>query len=118
MFLANHDRDLETALSEAETTYKTFRNIKVEDTLAWCYYKLGNFKKARLMIERAMKFHTPDPHMYFHRGMIYLKLGDAATAAAHLKTALSLNPDFHPVDAPLAKEALAGIDAVQKKAQK
>ena len=117
MFLAKHDRELKVALKEAEKAYETYKNIRTEEALAWCHYKLGNHKEARRMIVRATKWNTSEPSLFFHRGMIDAKLGENATAIADLNGALSLNPNFDPLDADLAKRTLREItpQAVTKK---
>lgn len=109
MFLAKHDRDLEEALKEAEKAYEIYKNINVEDTLAWCHYKLADYTSARRMIERATKWNTSEPGLYFHRGMIYAKLGESRKAAVDLNQALALNPEFDPLDADLARRTLEEI---------
>lgn len=117
MFLAKHDRELRVALKEAEQAYETYKNIRTEEALAWCHYKLGNHKAARLMILRATKWNTREPSLFFHRGMIYAKLGENEKAIADLNEALYLNPNFDPLDADLARRTLAEISpkAVTKK---
>ena len=111
MFLAEHGSDPDEAVKEAEKAYETYKNIRVEDALAWCYYRKGDYKKARLLIERALKWKTREPSLYYHRGMIHMKLGDTAKAADDLKEALALNPIFDPIHADLATKALAEISA-------
>lgn len=111
LFLADHDMDLSDALKEAEKAYETYKNIRVEDTLAWALYKAGEYKRARLMIERALKWNTREPSLFYHRGMIYLKLGDSKKAADDLDEALALNPRFDPIHAELATKALAEISS-------
>lgn len=106
LFLADHDLDLDSALKEAEKSYETYKNVLVEDSLAWCFYKEGDFKKARLMIERAMKWNTREPMLHYHRGMIWMKLGDKETAANSLEEALALNPKFDPIHADIARKTL------------
>ncbi len=115
LFMANHGIDPAEALKEAEKAYVTYKNIRVEDTLAWCHYKSGDYRKARLMIERAMRWKTQDPSLYFHRGMIYAALKDNAKAVSYLRNALALNPAFDPIDAPLAQEKIDSIEAARKK---
>jgi hypothetical protein len=43
--------------------------------------------------------------------MIHAKLGDRATAQRQLAQALSLNPAFDPIDAPIAAATLAELGA-------
>lgn len=109
MFLAEHGGDIKQATTEAETVYQTFKNIRVEETLAWCYYKAGDFKKARLMIERAMKWGTSDAGLMFRAGMIYHGSGDQVKSRDMLAKAISLNPKFHPIHAKTATETLKAL---------
>jgi tetratricopeptide (TPR) repeat protein len=111
-FLADLDRRLPEALAIAERAYRRRPNVFVADTLAWTYYKNGRYADARRMIVKALAHRTPDASMLFHAGMIYAKLGDRATAQRHLAHALSLNPAFSPVDAPIATATLGELGAV------
>jgi len=43
---------------------------------------------------------------YYHRGMIELALGNQADARIALTRALSINPHFNPLAAPIAVAAL------------
>jgi tetratricopeptide (TPR) repeat protein len=110
-FYADHDRNLPTALREAEAAYKTYKNVFVADTLAWCYYKNGRQGDARRTIRQALRWHTPDAGILFHAGMIHAAAGDKPGAQKYLYQALSLNPNFHPVQAGVAAETLRGLGA-------
>ncbi|MGD1974867.1 MAG: tetratricopeptide repeat protein [Desulfobacterales bacterium] len=110
-FYADHDMQLSAALAEAQKAYQKYKNIFVADTLAWCYYKNGRYQSARNVIEKVLRFQTPDPHIWFHAGMIYAKLGEQALARKHLKQALGLNSNFHPVYATVAKDTLKQLVA-------
>jgi len=108
-YLADHDRDLDEALRHAEGAYRTFKNIHVTDTLAWCYYKKGRYADAQKTIRKALKWKTPDATLLFHAGMIHAKLGDLPAARKFLYQAMSLNPNFHPTFATQAAETLASL---------
>jgi tetratricopeptide (TPR) repeat protein len=110
-FLADHDRDLASALREAEDAWGTFKNVGVTDTLAWCYYKNGRHQEARQTILKAMRWRTPDASILFHAGMIYALLGDRPAAQKYLYQALNLNPQFHPIQAKVAAEKLRELGA-------
>jgi tetratricopeptide (TPR) repeat protein len=105
-FYADHDRNLSEALAIAEDEYEQRPNLFAADTLAWCYYKNGRYDDARRMIQRALSRQTPEATFHFHAGMIHARLGDRPAARQHLYQALSLNPHFHPVDAPAAADML------------
>ena len=83
LFRANHDRELPEALADAQEEYKTRKNVYAADALAWCLYKTGHYPEAAAM-----------------------KQGDRKAARAYLSQAIALNPNFSPVDAPLAAAAL------------
>jgi tetratricopeptide (TPR) repeat protein len=108
-FLADRERRLDESLKIAELEFKRRPNVFVADALAWSYYKHGRYADARRAITKALAQRTPDASFYFHAGMIYAKLGDRATAQRHLGHALSLNPTFDPIDAPIATTTLAEL---------
>jgi tetratricopeptide (TPR) repeat protein len=110
-FYADHDRNLTQALEEAETVYQTRKNVFVADTLAWCYYKNGRYEEAGKTIRKALSQQTPDANILFHAGMIYARLGDRPEAEKYLYQALSLNPNFHLIYAPVAADALKQLGA-------
>ncbi len=106
LFMTEQGMDAEKALHEAEHAYEAFPNLKAADALAWCAYRSGDLPLARRMIRRALKWNTEEPGMLFHAGMIESKAGKVSTARRHLAHALSLNPEFDPVDADLARAEL------------
>jgi len=108
-FLADRGRRLEESLTIAELEFKRRPNVFVADALAWSYYKSGRYADARRAITKALAQRTPDAGIFFHAGMIYAKLGDRPTAQRHLGQALSLNPAFDPIDAPIAAATLAEL---------
>jgi tetratricopeptide (TPR) repeat protein len=110
-FLADRDRRLGEALAIAEREFKHRPNVFVADTLAWTYYKNGRYTDARRVVAKALAQRTPDAGLLFHAGMIHAKLGDRATAQRQLAQALSLNPAFDPIDAPIAAATLAELGA-------
>jgi Flp pilus assembly protein TadD len=56
-----------------------------------------------------MAMGTPDARLWFHAGMISAALGDDERARDELSRALSLHPNFDPLLAPVAAEALADL---------
>jgi Flp pilus assembly protein TadD len=85
--------------------------VFVADALAWTYYKNGRYSDARRVVAKALAQRTPDASLLFHAGMIHAKLGDRVTAQRQLAQALSLNPAFDPIDAPIAVATLAELGA-------
>jgi len=111
LFRANHDRDLPEALADAQVEYKTRRNVYAADALAWCLYKSGRYPEAAAMSRAARAEKTPEAEFLYHAGMIALKQRDRKAARVYLRQALALNPDFSPIDAPLAAAALRELNA-------
>jgi tetratricopeptide (TPR) repeat protein len=116
-FYADHDRNLDDALREAELAHREFPNVFVADTLAWCFYKNGRYDEARQTIHAALKWKTPDANILFHAGMIYARLGDRPAAQSYLYRALSLNPRFHIQNAEVAAQTLAALSVRPEKTQ-
>lgn len=106
LFQANHGRDLPEALRAAREEYRTRRNVYAADALAWCLYKNGRYQEAAALSRAALGRHTPEADFLFHAGMIAAKLPDRAASRAYLGRALRLNPNFSPLDAPVAVAAL------------
>ena len=105
-FDADHDRDIPEAVRIEETEYKTRPNVYVADTLAWCYYKAGRYKEAQAMSVKAMARNTPEAAFAFHAGMIAVKQHQIIPAKKNLSDALSLNPNFSLLYAPVAADTL------------
>jgi tetratricopeptide (TPR) repeat protein len=110
-FLADLDRRLPEALAIAQAEYRRRPNVFAADTLAWAYYKNGRYADAKRAVAKALAQRTPDASFLFHAGMIHAKLGDRVTAQRYLAQALSLNPSFNPLDAPVAEATLADLGA-------
>jgi len=110
-FYADHDIHLDEAVKLAEEEFALRPNVFAADTLAWTYYKAGRYDDAKKTIAKALRHRTPDANILFHAGMIYAKTGDREAAKKHLYQALSLNPNFDPVHAPIAAEALKSLGA-------
>ena len=122
-FYADHDRKPVEALRLAEQHTLT-RNVLEADTLAWVYFKNGDQPRAIEAIKRALSRGTTDAEMHFHAGMIAAAAGDRVSAQQHLQQALSYNPQFSVLLAPVALKTLdqlgsakAAVNAVPEKAE-
>jgi Flp pilus assembly protein TadD len=109
--LADLDRRLPEALSIAQAEYTRRPSVFAADALAWASYKNGRYAEAQRAIAKALAQRTPDASFLFHAGMIHAKLGDRVSAQRYLAQALSLNPSFNPLDAPVAEATLADLGA-------
>jgi tetratricopeptide (TPR) repeat protein len=89
------------------------KNVFDADTLAWCYYKNGEYDRAKAAIGRALRLKTPDARILFHAGMIHAKLGESGPARKYLNNALSLNPHFSLTEAEVAAATLKRLGGGQ-----
>ena len=104
-FYADHDRNLPAAIRLAEQAGET-KNVQEADILAWVYLKHGDTAKAVAAMKRALRQNTPDAELRYHAGMIAAAAGDQTSAQKHLQAALSFNPRFHVLQAPIAVKTL------------
>jgi tetratricopeptide (TPR) repeat protein len=111
MFYANHDRNVDQALELAARELEVRKDIYGYDALAWALYKNGRYQEAAEAILQAMSLGTRDGMLYYHAGMIYMALGDYRQAQAMLTEALSINPEFDPLQSRLAGETLQELVA-------
>lgn len=105
-FYADHDRNLAEALRLAEEEYRTRKNVYAADTLAWCALKNGKLDLAAKAIREAISRKTPEALFHFHEGMILEAAGDTGAARVAFYKALSINPNFDPVQAPIARHKI------------
>lgn len=94
MFCAENNLKPDKALELAEKDFGIRQDIYAYDTLSWTHYKNGNFQKASGLIEKALQYETQDAKLYYHAGMINLKLRNIAKAEKYLRTAKKINPEF------------------------
>ena len=101
------------ALSAAQAQIDQRNSLHVEDAYAWALHASGRDAEALLHAVSADRLGMKNALFAYHRGMIEKSLGRDAEALASLQRALTINPYFSPVQAPVAKAALAEL---QKKA--
>jgi tetratricopeptide (TPR) repeat protein len=110
-FYADHDVKLGDALALAQKELEIRQDIYAHDILAWALYKNGQPAQALAPITAALNLGTKDAKLHFHAGMIYQALGKTDLAREHLRRALTLNPHFSLLQAPMAQRALKTLDA-------
>ena len=89
MGVNNYEKALEYALLEYD---RRPANIEVNETVAIVYYAKGDYAKASLYLETALKTNCKNPELLCHAGLIYAKSGDNTKAKTFLKEALNNNP--------------------------
>ena len=106
LFYADHDRKAEEAYSCYQKEYAIRRDIYGADTVAWTALKAGKIVEAQAAMQEALRLETRDARLFYHAGMIAEVAGDRARAREYLTRALTLSPEFDPLQATLARKAL------------
>ncbi len=106
IFYADHDLRSAEAYRLALREYRLRRDIYGADALAWAALKAGKVSEAQAASDEALRLGTQDASLLYHAGMIARAAGKRRTAHAYLKRALTLNPQFDPLQAKYARQAL------------
>ena len=106
LFYADHDLKPETAYANASSEYALRRDIYGSDTLAWTALKAGHVAEAQTAIKEALHLGTKDARLFYHAGMIARAAGDQSSTREYLNRALTLSPQFDPLQAALARKVL------------
>lgn len=99
-------RDPERAVQLAELDLAQRQDAGAHDTIAWALHAAGRSAEAQPHIEAALANGLRDARVLYHAAAIAHANGDDVTARMQLAEALSINPQFHPVEGPAA-QALA-----------
>jgi tetratricopeptide (TPR) repeat protein len=110
-FLADRGEDLDEAVRLAETEHGHHRTAMAADTYAWALHRAGRSAEAAKVIRAALQRRVSDPSILYHAGMIEEAVGNAQDARRHLYAALSREPRFNPLHAPLAQTALTRLSS-------
>lgn len=103
-------KDNENALKHALIEYdRRPENIDVNQTVAWVYYKMGDFQKATNYIDTALKTSCKNPTLLCQAGLIYLQGGKEAKAKELLTGGLKGNPGIDPGLKDESEKALKGL---------
>jgi tetratricopeptide (TPR) repeat protein len=108
LFYADHG-DPHVALQNAEKGIATRPFVVMYDAYAWALHRNGRDSEALAAIDTAMASGMKSALFHFHKGMIERSLGNLADARVELRRALDINPQFNPLDVPVAKAALADM---------
>jgi len=116
LFLADHDLDSQQAYSLAAQEYAVRCDIYGADALAWTALKAGRLAEAQFAIKDVLHLGTQDAKLFYHAGMIAHASGDETSAREYLHRALSLSPQFDPLQAPIARKTLMSMDGQSRAA--
>lgn len=106
LFYADHDMKAGEAYASAAREYEARQDIYGADALAWTALKAGKIDEAQAAIKNALKLSTRDAKLFYHAGMIARAAGDKDASRDYLQRALTLNPQFDPWQAVIARRAL------------
>jgi Tfp pilus assembly protein PilF len=89
--------DLDKALEHAKIEYaRRPDNIDVNETLAWVYYKRGEYAEAQKYMQVARRTHSQNPVLLCRAGLILSKTGQAAEGRALIEKAVKVAPYLNP----------------------
>lgn len=112
-FYSGHDLHVKEALRLALAELESRKDIYGYDAAAWAYYRNGKFTEAQSLMDQAMALGTRDAQLYYHAGMIALKLKNEAQARNYLEGALTINPHFSVLYAGEAHRTLQELQTAQ-----
>ncbi len=105
-YYADHGLRPEEAVALARSARAERPSIDGDDTLAWALQRAGRCREALPYSARALRLGTLDATKLFHRAMIERCLGNDRSASRFFRRALELNPQFSPIWAAVAREAV------------
>jgi tetratricopeptide (TPR) repeat protein len=109
-YYADHDVKVDEALRLTTAELAVRKDVYGYDAQAWALYKNGRFEEAKAAADHALSQHTPDAKIWYHTGLIDQALGHADAARTELRRALTISPNFDPLQAPKARAALAALE--------
>ncbi|WP_405810431.1 tetratricopeptide repeat protein [Streptomyces sp. NBC_01520] len=111
LFEADHG-DPEAAVELMRTEWSALRRSSaVSDALGWALHRAGRSEEGLQYAERAVETGVRNASYAYHLGMIESALGQGGPARGDLEESLRTNPEFSPLAAPLAQEALDALGA-------
>ncbi|MBT2366970.1 hypothetical protein J7E88_17045 [Streptomyces sp. ISL-10] len=85
------------------------RSVYVADAMGWALYRAGRAEDALPFAKLATGQGQRSALFAYHRGAIERELGAYGPARRHIEEALQTNPQFSPLHAPMAREALDAL---------
>ena len=110
LFYADHELKPDDAYQNAAREYEQRHDLYGADAVAWTALKSGRLPEAQQSIKEALKLGTRDARIMYHAGMIARAAGDKASARKYLESALKLNPQFDPLQSPIAEASLKELN--------
>jgi len=82
------------------------KNSSYLDTFGWIYFRLGNYKKAKINIEEAVKVENKNATLLDHLGDVHFKLGEKIKAVEFWKNAFELDSTKTSIKSKIEKGEL------------
>ena len=92
--LADHDRDLDAAVTLVRAEIPDRPDVYTWDALSWVLFKSGHLAEAAQASQHALRLGTPEPSFYYHAQAIARARGDQAAALDSATRLASLNLKF------------------------
>ena len=100
-----------------EAVKKEPKNGAFVDSLGWAHYRLGNYKQALILLERASQIESADPVVTDHLGDALWRVGRKVEARYQWRKALAFEPT--PEDrVKIEEKLLVGLGPPEKKKPK
>lgn len=106
LFYADHDRNLDRAVTLARNAYAEAPSVQAAGVYAWVLYKTGDFDAAESKIREALRFGTPDASLHYYAAKINVDFGKGDQARDHIERVFSLNRHFSVRNGPDARNLL------------
>jgi tetratricopeptide (TPR) repeat protein len=107
-FQADHGQPARS-LTEAQAEWNARRNVMAADALGWALHRNGRHAEALTYATKANSLGWRNATFLYHRGAIEAALGHTNRARTDLTTALTINPHFDILQAPVARRLLASL---------
>lgn len=94
LLLADHNRDLDTALRLIENELPVRGDVYTWDAYSWVLLKLHRVPEAQAASAKAVRLGTPEPVFYYHAEQIAKASGDGKAAQDYSARLMALNAKF------------------------
>jgi tetratricopeptide (TPR) repeat protein len=94
LLLADHNRDLDLALTLMRAEVPVRGDLYTWDALSWVLFRNGRLAEAKEASAKALRLGTPEPLFYYHAAQIAAATSDGDAIRQFSSRLLSLNPHF------------------------
>ena len=81
LYLLDHNLQVATVLAKATAELHDRRDVYGYDLMAWALHKAGRHQEAAVMMQRALRFETPDPLLVRHAQTIAASIAPSRVAS-------------------------------------